>query len=207
MSQFFQIHPDNPQSRLIRQAVELLSQGEVVAYPTDSSYALGCQIGNKDALEQICRIRQVDQKHNFTLVCRDIAEAAAYASIDNISYRLMKNLTPGPYTFILPATRIVPKRLAHAKRKTIGIRIPDNAIVQALLAELGQPMLTSTLQLPGDDMPLGDPYEIRDAIGNQVGLVIDGGYCGWEPTTVIELLDNEVKVVRQGKGAADNLSS
>lgn len=207
MSQFFQIHPDNPQARLIRQAVEIINKGEVVAYPTDSSYALGCQIGNKQALEQICRIRQVDNKHNFTLVCRDIAEAAAYASIDNICYRLIKSLTPGAYTFILPATRIVPKRMAHAKRKTIGIRIPDNAIVQAMLAELGQPMLTSTLQLPGDDMPLGDPYEIKDAIAGQVGLVIDGGYCGWEPTTVIELLNDEVKVVRRGKGVADNLET
>lgn len=206
MSQLFQIHPDNPQARLIRGAVDILREGGVIVYPTDSCYALGCHIGDKRALEQLRRIRQVDDKHNFTLMCRDMAEMSNYAMIDNIAYRLIRNLTPGPYTFILPAMRIVPKRLLHPKRKTIGVRVPDNTIAMALMQELGEPILSTTLLLPGEEMPMTDPYDIRDTIGNQVELVIDGGYCGFEPTTVVELLDETPQIVRQGKGAAEMLS-
>lgn len=202
MAQFFQIHPDNPQLRLIRQAVEIIRQGGVVIYPTDSSYALGCHIGDKGAMERIRRIRQVDEKHNFTLVCRDLSEISTYAKVDNQQYRLLKTLTPGPYTFIHPATKQVPRRLQHAKRRTIGIRIPDNRIAQALLDELGEPLMSSTLILPGDELPLTDPYEMRDLLGHQVELVIDGGYCGFEPTTVVDM-EGEVPVVtRAGKGDA-----
>ena len=200
MSQFFQIHPDNPQARLIRQSVEIISRGGVVVYPTDSSYALGCRLGDKNAVDTIRRIRQVDEKHNFTLVCRDIGEASQYAVIDNVAYRLVKSLTPGAYTFILPAMRIVPKRILHAKRKTIGIRVPDNNIARAIVEELGEPILSSTLILPGDDMPLSDPYDIRDTLGSQVDLVIDGGYCGFETTTVVEWLDDVPSVIRVGMG-------
>lgn len=206
MSQFFQIHPDTPQQRLIRNAVEILRQGGVIVYPTDSCYALGCHIGDKDAMEQMRRIRQVDDKHHFTLMCRDMTELSSYANFDNIAFRLMRNLTPGPYTFILPAMKIVPKRLLHPKRKTIGVRVPDNAIAQALLAELGEPILSTTLLLPGDELPISDPYDIRDTIGNQVELIIDGGYCGIEPTTVVDLTGDSPEVVRQGKGSADQLA-
>lgn len=200
MSQLFQVHPENPQMRLIRGAVDVLRKGGVVAYPTDSCYALGCHIGDKKAVEAIRRIRQLDDKHFFTLMCSDMAEMSTYAMVDNIAYRLIKNLTPGPYTFILPAARIVPKRLLHPKRKKIGVRRPDNAIALALMAELGEPLLSSTLILPGDDMPLTDPYEMRDLLGNQVDVVIDGGYCGIEPTTVVEFTDDEPVILRQGKG-------
>jgi len=200
MAQFFQIHPDNPQARLIRQAVEILRDGGVVIYPTDSSYALGCQIGNKQALERIRRLRQLDDKHNFTLVCRDLSEVSQYTRIDNTAHRIIKSLTPGAYTFILSATKEVPKRLMHAKRKTIGIRIPDNNIALALAEELNEPIMSTTLILPGDDMPLTDPYDMRDTLGNQVDLVIDGGYCGFEPTTVVELVDGEALLRRVGKG-------
>ena len=200
MSQLFQIHPDNPQLRLIRGAVDVLRRGGVIIYPTDSCYALGCQIGDKAAVERLRRIRQVDDKHFFTLMCRDMAEMSTYAMVDNVAYRLIKTLTPGPYTFILPATRIVPKRLLHPKRKKIGIRRPDNAIALALLEELGEPLLSTTLILPGDEMPLTDPYEMRDLLGNQVDLIIDGGYCGLEPTTVIEWTDDQPVVLREGKG-------
>lgn len=200
MSQLFQIHPDNPQLRLIRGAVDVLRKGGVIIYPTDSCYALGCQIGDKAAVERLRRIRQVDDKHFFTLMCRDMAEMSTYAMVDNVAYRLIKTLTPGPYTFILPATRIVPKRLLHPKRKKIGIRRPDNAIALALLEELGEPLLSTTLILPDDEMPLTDPYEMRDLLGNQVDLIIDGGYCGVEPTTVIEWTDDQPVVLREGKG-------
>ena len=206
MSQFFQIHPDNPQLRLIRGAVDVLRKGGVIIYPTDSCYALGCQIGDKAAVERLRRIRQVDDKHFFTLMCRDMAEMSTYAMVDNVAYRLIKTLTPGPYTFILPATRIVPKRLLHPKRKKIGIRRPDNAIALALLEELGEPLLSTTLILPGDEMPLTDPYEMRDLLGNQVDLIIDGGYCGLEPTTVIEWTDDQPVVLREGKGDVSVLS-
>lgn len=205
MAQFFQIHPDNPQLRLIRSAVDIIRQGGLVIYPTDSSYALGCQIGDKGAMERIRRIRKLDDKHNFTLVCRDLSEISTYAKVGNQEYRLLKTLTPGPFTFIHKATKQVPRRLQHAKRKTIGIRIPDNQIAQALLAELGEPLMSSTLILPGDEMPLTDPYEMRELLGHEVDLVIDGGYCGLEPTTVVEMVDEVPQVVRQGKGDASLL--
>jgi len=200
VAQFFQIHPDNPQLRLIRSAVDIIQQGGLVIYPTDSSYALGCHIGDKRAMERIRQIRQLDDKHNFTLVCRDLTEISSYAKIDNQQYRLLKNLTPGPYTFIHQASKQVPKRLQHAKRKTIGLRIPDNHIAQALLGELGEPLMSSTLILPGDELPLTDPYDMRDTLGHDVDLVIDGGYCGFEPTTVVEMTDDSPIVVRKGKG-------
>jgi len=200
MSQLFQIHPESPQVRLVRGAVDILRKGGVIIYPTDSCYALGCILGDKSALEKIRQIRQLDDKHFFTLMCRDMAEMSAYAMVDNVAYRLLRNLTPGPYTFILPATRIVPKRVMHAKRKKIGIRRPDNAIAMAILEELGEPMLSTTFILPGDDMPLTDPYDMRDILANQVDLVIDGGYCGFEPTTVVELEDGVPNLLRQGCG-------
>ncbi len=200
MSQFFQIHPDNPQPRLVRQAVELLRNGAVIVYPTDSAYALGCHLGDKKALDRIRDIRRVDAKHNFTLVCRDLSQAANYARMDNIAYRLINAHTPGPYTFILPATREVPRRLLHPKRRTIGIRIPDNRIAHALLEELGEPIMSTTLILPGEDMPMTDPYEIREMLEHQVDLVIDGGYCDIEPTTVVDLTGDLPVVVRRGKG-------
>jgi len=200
MAQFFQIHPDNPQPRLIRQAVEILRSGGVIVYPTDSSYALGCQVGNKEAMDRIRQIRRLDDKHNFTLVCRDLAEVSQYTKISNQQYRLIKSLTPGPYTFILKATKQVPRRLMHPKRKTIGIRIPDNRIALALAEELDEPILSSTLILPGDEMPLTDPYEMKELLEHQVDLIIDGGYCGMEPTTVVVMEDDEPWVARKGKG-------
>ena len=202
MAQFFQIHPDNPQPRLIRQAVEILRSGGVIVYPTDSSYALGCHVGDKEAMDRIRRIRRLDEKHNFTLVCRDLAEVSQYTKIGNQQYRLIKSLTPGPYTFILKATKQVPRRLMHPKRKTIGIRIPDNRIALALAEELNEPILSSTLILPGDEMPLTDPYEMKDLLEHQVDLIIDGGYCGMEPTTVVVMEDDEPWVARKGKGDA-----
>ena len=200
MSQFFQIHPDNPQARLVRQAVDIIRQGGVVVYPTDSAYALGCHIGDKNALDRIRRIRKLDDRHNFTLVCRDLSEIASYAKVDNTVYRLLKHATPGPYTFILKATSEVPRRLMHTKRKTVGLRVPDNPITQALLADLGEPMMSVTLIMPGDEYPLIDPYDIRQVLGNDVDLVIDGGYCGMEPTSVIDLADDTPLVLRAGKG-------
>ncbi len=200
MSQFFQIHPDNPQPRLVRQAVEILREGGVIIYPTDSSYALGCHIGDKQALDRIRQIRRLDESHNFTLVCRDLSEVSQYTKMDNTAYRLIKSLTPGPYTFILKATKEVPRRVMHAKRKTIGIRIPDNKIALALAEELNEPIVSSTLIMPGDDSPLMDPYEMKDLLGHAVDLIIDGGYCGYEPTSVILLEDHEPQVVRVGKG-------
>jgi tRNA threonylcarbamoyl adenosine modification protein (Sua5/YciO/YrdC/YwlC family) len=200
MAQFFQIHPVNPQPRLIKQAVTIIHDGGVVIYPTDSSYALGCHIGDKGAMERIRRIRKVDDDHNFTLVCRDLTEISHYAKIDNRDYRLLKNLTPGPYTFIHKATKQVPRRLMHPKRRTIGIRVPANAIVSALLEELGEPIMSTTMIMPGDDMPLTDPYEMRDLLDPQVDLIIDGGYCGFEPTTVVVMTEELPEVVRSGKG-------
>jgi tRNA threonylcarbamoyl adenosine modification protein (Sua5/YciO/YrdC/YwlC family) len=200
VSQFFQIHPDNPQARLIKQAADIIRAGGIVVYPTDSAYALGCHIGDKRALDTIRRIRKLDDKHNFTLVCRDLSELANFARVDNAAYRLLKAATPGPYTFILKATPEVPRRLLHAKRKTIGLRVPENNIAQALLAELNEPMMSVTLIMPDDDDPLIDPYEIRDLLEHDVDLVIDGGYCGLEMTTVIDLADDEPVLVRQGKG-------
>lgn len=200
MAQLFQIHPDNPQARLIRNAVDIIRQGGLVIYPTDSSYALGCHIGDKGAMERIRRIRKLDDKHNFTLVCRDLSEISAYAKVGNQQYRLLKTLTPGPYTFIHKATKQVPKRLQHPKRKTIGIRVPDNPITQALLDELGEPLMSSTLIMPGDDMPMTDPYEMRDVLGHSVDLIIDGGYCGFEATTVVGMEEDTPVLFRVGKG-------
>jgi tRNA threonylcarbamoyl adenosine modification protein (Sua5/YciO/YrdC/YwlC family) len=200
MSQFFQIHPENPQSRLISQVVEVVRRGGVIVYPTDSGYALACGIGEKQALDRICAIRRLDERHNFTLVCRDLSEIGTYAKVDNTAYRLIKTLTPGPYTFILPATREVPRRLQQAKRKTIGIRVPGNPIAQALLAALEAPLMSTTLILPGHDHPESDPYEIRDRLERLVDLIIDGGYGGLEPTTVIDFQEGAPVVVRQGLG-------
>ena len=200
MSQFFTIHPDNPQSRLITQAVEIINGGGVIVYPTDCAYALGCHIGDKNALDRIRRIRKLDAKHNFTLVCSDLSEIATYAKVSNSVYRLLRHTTPGPYTFILPATSEVPRRLMHPKRKTVGLRVPDNAIAAALLADLGEPLMSVTLIMPGDDLPLMDPYDIRETLEHEVDLVIDGGYCGLEPTTVVDLADETPLVMRVGKG-------
>jgi tRNA threonylcarbamoyl adenosine modification protein (Sua5/YciO/YrdC/YwlC family) len=200
VSQFFQIHPENPQLRLIRHAVDIIRNGGVVVYPTDSAYALGCHIGDKNALDRIRRIRKLDDKHNFTLVCRDLSEIATYAKVNNTVYRLLRHTTPGPYTFILRATSEVPRRLLHPKRKTVGLRVPDNAIAAALLADLGEPLMSVTLIMSGDDLPLIDPYDIRETLEHDVDLVIDGGYCGMEPTTVVDLADDTPVVVRAGKG-------
>ncbi|MCH8499553.1 MAG: threonylcarbamoyl-AMP synthase [Marinobacter sp.] len=200
MSQFFQMHPENPQLRLIKQAVEILNRGGVVIYPTDSAYAIGCHLGDKNAADRIKRIRRLDDKHNFTLMCRDLSDVGVYAKVDNTQYRLLKSYTPGPYTFILNATSEVPRRLLHPKRRSIGLRVPDNAIVQALLGELGEPIMSSSLILPGDDMPMTDPYEIRDTLEHEVDLIIDGGFCGFEPTTVVNMCDDVPVVARVGKG-------
>ncbi len=200
MSQFFQVHPDNPQARLIRQAAEIVRDSGVVIYPTDSSYAIGCQIGDKSAMDRIRQIRRLNDDHNFTLIGRSLSELSAYTKLDNQAHRLIKNLTPGPYTFILKATKQVPKRLMHAKRKTIGVRIPDNRVAMALLDELNEPLLSSTLILPGDDMPMMDPYEMNQIVGHSVDLILDGGYCGFEPTSVIDLHDETPRVRRVGKG-------
>ncbi|MFW1677518.1 L-threonylcarbamoyladenylate synthase [Pontibacter sp. JAM-7] len=200
MSQFFQIHPENPQARLIHQAVEIIRKGGVVIYPTDCAYALGCHLGDKNAMEKIKRIRQLSDKHNFTLVCRDLSEISTYAKVDNTNYRLLKAYTPGAYTFILKATSEVPRRLLHPKRRSIGIRIPNNPIVLALTAELGEPIMSTSLILPGEAEPLTDPYEMRELLQHQVDLVIDGGYCGMEATSVIDLTEDVPEVIRQGAG-------
>ena len=200
MAQFFDIHPDNPQPRLIRRAVDILLDGGVIVYPTDSSYALGCQIGAKEAMERIRRLRKLDEKHNFTLVCRDLSEITTYAKLDNQAFRMLKSLTPGAYTFVFEGTREVPRRLMHPRRKTIGIRVPDNAICRELLGTLDQPILSTTLILPGDDLPLTDPYEMRDLIGQQVDLIIDGGFCGFEPTTMVDMSGETPVLLRVGKG-------
>lgn len=200
MSQFFQIHPENPQKRLIKQAVDILRQGGVVVYPTDSGYAIGCHLGEKQAADRIKRIRKLDEKHNFTLVCRDLSDVGVYAKVDNTQYRLLKTFTPGPYTFILDATSEVPRRLLHPKRRTIGLRVPDNAITQALLGELGEPIMSSTMLLPGADMPMTDAEDVRDALGSELDLIIDGGFCGMEPTTVVNMTGPVPEVTRVGKG-------
>jgi tRNA threonylcarbamoyl adenosine modification protein (Sua5/YciO/YrdC/YwlC family) len=202
MAQFFQIHPENPQQRLIQQAVDIIRRGGIVAYPTDSAYALGCHIGDKMALDRIRMMRQLDKHHNFTLMCRDLSELATYAKVDNQVFRLLKNHTPGPFTFILPGTSEVPRRLMHPKRKTIGLRVPDNRIALDLMEALGEPLMTSSLLLPGQSLPLSDPEEIRHALEHQVELVIDGGNCGLEPTTVVDLTGRVPEVIRQGKGDA-----
>ncbi|AFU97378.1 L-threonylcarbamoyladenylate synthase [Simiduia agarivorans] len=200
MAQFFQIHPENPQHRLVVQAAEIISKGGLVAFPTDSAYALGCHIGDKNAVERIRVLRQLDKNHNFTLVCRDLSELATYAKVDNQVYRMLKHQTPGPYTFILEATSEVPRRLQHPKRKTIGIRVPDNNIVREILSQLGEPLMSVTLQMPGEEYPMTDPYDIRDTLQHQLDLVIDGGYCGMEATTVVDLTGDLPTLVRQGLG-------
>lgn len=200
MSQYLQIHPENPQTRLISQAADIIREGGVIAWPTDSAYALGCHLGDKRALDRIRRIRQLDDRHNFTLVCRDLSEIAAYARVDNTAYRLLKACTPGAYTFILQATSEVPRRLLHPKRRTIGIRIPNNRIALDLLAELGEPLMSVSLILPGADLPMTDPEAIREQLDNQLDLVIDGGFCGLEPTTVVDLTSDVPVVRRRGKG-------
>jgi tRNA threonylcarbamoyl adenosine modification protein (Sua5/YciO/YrdC/YwlC family) len=205
MTQFFQIHPQNPQLRLIGQAVAILRAGGVIVYPTDSSYALGCFLGEKTAMERISRIRQSDKNHNFTLVCRDLSEIATYAKVDNVAFRLMKALTPGSYTFILKATHEVPRRLQNPKRKTIGIRIPDHPIARSILELLGEPIVSSTLIMPGKQMPETEPATIRILLEKQVDLIIDGDHCGCEPTTVIDLMEKVPKILRYGKGAIDML--
>ncbi|MEK6550255.1 MAG: L-threonylcarbamoyladenylate synthase [Pseudomonadota bacterium] len=200
MAQYFEVHPTHPQPRLVKRAVEIVRAGGIVAYPTDSGYALGCHIGDKQAMERIRRIRRVDEKHNFTLVCRDLSEIATYAIVSNADYRLLKAHTPGPYTFILPATREVPRRLQNPRRKTIGLRVPGHVIAQALLAELNEPLMSSTLILPEDVAPLSDPPQIRERLEHEVDLIIDGGPCSLQPTTVVELHDGAARVVRVGQG-------
>lgn len=202
MSELITIHPETPQPRLIDQAVDVIKRGGVVVYPTDSAYALGCHIGDKRAMERIRRIRKLDEKHNFTLVCRDLSELGSYAHVNNQCYRLLRHATPGPFTFILEATSDVPRRLMHPKRKTVGLRVPDNPITQALLKVLDEPMLSVTLILPGDDYPLTDPYDIRESLDHEVDLVIDGGFCGLEPTTVIDMTAEAPELRRQGLGDA-----
>ena len=199
MSQYFVIHPDNPQARLIRQATEIVRTGGVIALPTDSCYALCCRLDDRDAVMRLRRIRGVDDKHHLTLLCRDLSEIAQYAQVDNRQYRLLKAATPGPYTFILEATREVPKRLSHPSRKTIGLRVPENNIAQALLADLGQPLLGTTLLLPGEDEPLTSGWEVRERLESLVELVIDGA-CGFEPTTIVDLTGEAPVVLRVGRG-------
>ncbi len=200
MTQVFEIHPDNPQKRLIRAAAAIVRDGGIAAYPTDSCYALGCHIGDKTALEKIQRIRRLDKKHNLTLLCRDLSEIGVYAKVHNSSFRLMKAVTPGPYTFLLVATRDVPKRLQHPKRKTIGVRVPDNQIILDLLEELGEPMLSTSLILPGSDDPMTYPEDIAANLYGQIDLVINGGACGMDATTVVDLADGQVAIVREGMG-------
>ncbi|MCC8366097.1 threonylcarbamoyl-AMP synthase [Xenorhabdus sp. PB61.4] len=200
MSQFFYIHPDNPQARLIDQSVEVLKKGGVVIYPTDSGYAIGCCLENKDAMNRICRIRQLDGRHNFTLVCRDLSEIATYAHVSNQAFRLIKNNTPGNYTFILQATKEVPRRLMNEKRKTIGLRVPSNPIALALLEAMREPLMSCSLILPGNDFAESDPEEIKDALGKQVDLIIHGGYLGQQPTTVVDLTEDSPVVLREGEG-------
>lgn len=200
MALLLSIHPVNPQPRLVRQAIAAIREGGVVAYPTDSCYALGCLIGDKEAMERIRRIRDAGKDHNFTLVCRDLSEIAKYARVDNRQYRTLRAFTPGPYTFLLEATREVPKRLQNPKRRTIGIRVPDNAVVSMLLAELGEPIMSSTLLLPGDEAPMTDPHEIKARLEHAVDLVVDGGHCGFEASSVVDLSGEAPVVIRRGKG-------
>jgi tRNA threonylcarbamoyl adenosine modification protein (Sua5/YciO/YrdC/YwlC family) len=205
MAQYFSVHPTTPQPRLIAQAAVIVRAGGVIVYPTDSCYALGCRIGDKDAMVRLRRIRAVDERHHLTLMCRDLAEVGTYAHVDNVRFRLLKKLTPGSYTFILEASREVPRRLMHPKRRTIGVRIPDHPVSQALLAELGEPLLSSTLILPGDAQPLNDAEEIRARLERQVDLILDAGACGIEPTTVVDLTGAVPEILREGRGASEAL--
>jgi tRNA threonylcarbamoyl adenosine modification protein (Sua5/YciO/YrdC/YwlC family) len=200
VSQYFRVHPINPQLRLLNRAAEIIRTGGVVVYPTDSSYALGWHIGDKAALDRVRQLRGIERDHDFTLACRDLSDIATYARVDNWAYRLLKALTPGPYTFVLRATQQLPKRLQDPKRRSIGIRVPDHTIAQALLGALGEPLMSSTLLLPNDLLPMTEPEDIRDRIERQVDAIIDGGACGIEPTSVLDLSGSEVVVVRKGKG-------
>lgn len=200
MAQYFSIHRTHPQRRLISQAVAIVRSGGLIAYPTDSCYALGCALGNKRALDGIIAIRKLDERHNFTIVCRDLSELGSYARVDNTAFRMLKAFTPGPYTFILKATREVPRRVQNPKRRTVGIRVPDNVVASSLLESLGEPLLSSTLLLPGDELPLTDPQEIYERLGDRLDLVIDGGYCGVEPTSVVDLTEQPPRVLRKGLG-------
>jgi tRNA threonylcarbamoyl adenosine modification protein (Sua5/YciO/YrdC/YwlC family) len=205
MTEYVQVHPKNPQARLLAQVAERIRAGAVVAYPTDSSYALGCHIGDKDALERIRRIRDFGRHHHFTLLCRNLSEVSVYAKFDNHAFRLLKSLTPGPYTFVLPATHGVPRRALHEKRKTIGIRIPDHPTALALLQALNEPLMSCTLIMPGDELPLSEPEQVYDALANRVDIIVDSGACGLEPTTVLDLTEGEPRVLRQGKGDVTRL--
>ena len=200
MAKIIEVHPDDPQPRRVAKIVETIRDGGLIAYPTDSSYAFGCHIGDKRAMDRIRRIRRTDKHHNFTLVCSDLSEISTYARVDNWAYRMVRAMTPGPYTFILPATREVPKRLQHPKRRTIGLRVPDHPLVRAVLEALGEPIMSSTLLLPGDDLPLTDPYDIEERIGHEIDLIIDAGPTGIEPTSVIDLSQGTVEVLRVGRG-------
>lgn len=200
MARLIEIHPTHPQPRRVGEIVQIIQDGGLIAYPTDSSYAFGCHIGDKRAIDRIHRIRQTDKKHNFTLVCSDLSEISLYARVDNWAYRLIKSMTPGPYTFILPATREVPKRLQNPKRRTIGLRVPDHPLVHAVLEMLGEPIMSSTLSLPGDSMPLTDPLEIEERIGTQIDAIVDAGPTGIEPTSVLDMTGGVVEVLRVGRG-------
>lgn len=200
MAKLIQVHPTDPQPHRVRKIVDRIREGGVIAYPTDSSYALGCRIGDRNAIKRISRIRRTERKHNYTLVCADLSEISVYARVENWAYRLIKSLTPGPYTFVLPATRQLPKILAHPKRRTIGIRVPDHPLVRIMLEELGEPIMSSTLTLPGDDMPLTDPVEIEERIGHDVDLIVEAGSTGIKPTSVLDLSGGAVEVLRAGRG-------
>ncbi len=206
MSQFFTLHPTHPEARLVKRAVDIVRKGGLIAYPTDSCYALGCHIGDKSAMERIRRVRGVDDQHHFTLVCRDLSDIGTFAKVNNAQYRLLKAHTPGSYTFILEATRELPRRLAHPKRATVGVRVPEHPVTQALLTELNEPLLSSTLVLPGDENPLNDAESIRARLEHEVDLILDGGVCGIEPTTVIDLSGAEPILIRKGKGDIASIS-
>ena len=206
MTVYLQIHPDDPQSRHLARAAEIVREGGVIAFPTDSCYALGCHLGDKDAVDRIRAIREVDERHHLTLMCRDLSEIAQYARVDNAQYRLLKATTPGSYTFILEGTKELPRRVLHPKRKTIGLRVPEHRVALALLAELGEPLLTATLSLPGDEAPLTEGWEIQDRLDGRLELILDGGHCGTEPTTVIDLTDGVPELVRAGRGSLDPFS-
>ena len=203
MTVYLQIHPDDPQPRHLVRASEIVREGGVIAFPTDSCYALGCHLGDKDAVDRIRAIREVDERHHLTLMCRDLSEIAQYARVDNAQYRLLKAMTPGSYTFILEGTKELPRRVLHPKRKTIGLRVPEHRVALALLAELGEPLLTATLSLPGDEAPLTEGWEIQDRLDGRLELILDGGHCGTEPTTVIDLTGGVPELVRAGRGSLD----
>ena len=200
MAKLIEVHPTDPQPHRVRKIVERIRDGALIAYPTDSSYAFGCRIGDKKVTRRIHRIRHTDKKHNFTLVCADLSEISVFARVENWAYRLIKSLTPGPYTFVLPATRELPKILANPKRRTIGIRVPEHPLVAAMLDELGEPVMSSTLSLPGDDRPLSDPIDIEDRIGHEIDVIVDAGPAGIEPTSVLDLSGGSVEVLRAGRG-------